>query len=333
MPFFSIIIPVYNGLSHGLPKCLESIFSAEAFGRGNLEVVCVDDCSTDGTREYLKTIERSHGITLVFNEYNLRQGGAKNIGIRVATGKYILFIDQDDYYHENSVDFAFEYLKKNMDLDVLVLDSAWQQLGTHSNRLQLNLPNKQKLSGREFINENGFVFAPWRMCCRREFLLSNSLYFQEHTRIEDIDWGVKVCLHAKLMQYQPILLVHYNRYSAQTTSLMSHDINVIHDQLWVALRLKEVADATVPESFSLERVVRHHYHVGLKAMCLCNCPIKDKVDCLRKFCRQAPPDNLVAFAGEHPLFYSITSVLIRPIFYFGISIINWWRWHTVWRVR
>lgn len=58
-PFFSIVIPVYNGLTLGLPKCLDSIWR-QPLDKSIYEVICVDDCSTDGTRAWLWEQTASH---------------------------------------------------------------------------------------------------------------------------------------------------------------------------------------------------------------------------------------------------------------------------------
>ena len=76
-PFFSIIIPVYNGVSMGLPQCLDSIW-AQPLGEELYEVIAIDDCSTDNTCDWLHGQERLHPTLRVLeNEVNIRQGGQK----------------------------------------------------------------------------------------------------------------------------------------------------------------------------------------------------------------------------------------------------------------
>lgn len=82
-PFFSIIIPVYNGLSHDLPVCLNSIWQ-QPLDESLYEVICVDDCSVDGTREWLDEQQQEHGnLRVIRNEINIRQGGGRNRGMRM----------------------------------------------------------------------------------------------------------------------------------------------------------------------------------------------------------------------------------------------------------
>ena len=97
-PFFSIIIPVYNGLSHDLPICLESIWQ-QPLSPSLYEVICVDDCSTDDTHEWLDEEATKHSnLRIIKHTVNKRQGGGRNTGVKVAKGKYLLFIDHQAKY-------------------------------------------------------------------------------------------------------------------------------------------------------------------------------------------------------------------------------------------
>ena len=76
-PFLSIIIPVYNGLYTGLPECLDSIWN-QPLDKELYEVITVDDCSNDGTREWLHEQAKIHAnMQAIDNEVNIRQGGGQ----------------------------------------------------------------------------------------------------------------------------------------------------------------------------------------------------------------------------------------------------------------
>lgn len=76
-PFFSIVIPVYNGLTHDLPICLNSIWQ-QPLDSSQYEVICVDDCSTDNTRAWLAEQQKLHSnLQVIHNERNIRQGGGE----------------------------------------------------------------------------------------------------------------------------------------------------------------------------------------------------------------------------------------------------------------
>lgn len=76
-PFFSIIIPVYNGLSHDLSICLDSIWT-QPIDASLYEVICVDDCSIDGTCYWLNEQTKLHSnLVVIRNSVNIRQGGVE----------------------------------------------------------------------------------------------------------------------------------------------------------------------------------------------------------------------------------------------------------------
>ena len=98
----SIVIPIFNGAKH-ITNCLNSIWAQELCA-DDYEVICVDDCSTDNTVEVLNNINKEHqNLKVVKNKTNRRAGGSRNHGVLEARGKYIYFIDADDYFHEKAL--------------------------------------------------------------------------------------------------------------------------------------------------------------------------------------------------------------------------------------
>ena len=90
----SIIIPVYNAIKY-LPKCIESILSQTY---GNLEVIFVDDSSTDGSGEYIeKIIDRFKQARLIKNETNIKPFLSRIKGFEQCTGDFVICLDSDDY--------------------------------------------------------------------------------------------------------------------------------------------------------------------------------------------------------------------------------------------
>ena len=94
----SVVIPLYNGSDH-IKKCIEQLDNQDC--RFPFEVFIVDDASTDNSAEIvelqIKELKQSENFHLIRSPKNGRAGSARNIGIKAATGEYILFIDQDDY--------------------------------------------------------------------------------------------------------------------------------------------------------------------------------------------------------------------------------------------
>lgn len=108
----SIIVPVYNMATEGkLNYCLDSLVGQTIRGLYDYEILCVDDASTDDSLEILLDYQKRYPelVRVIPNPVNLRQGGAKNAGLRVAQGEWIGFIDSDDWV---SPDYYEKLLKK-----------------------------------------------------------------------------------------------------------------------------------------------------------------------------------------------------------------------------
>ena len=102
---FSIIIPNYNEEKY-IKRCLDSIFN-QTMNKGKYEVIVIDDGSTDKSIEIIKQYD-----VKLLNSNRLGAGGARNKGLDIASGKYIILLDGDDYLYENDV---LEKLDKKLD--------------------------------------------------------------------------------------------------------------------------------------------------------------------------------------------------------------------------
>ena len=320
IPFFSIIIPIYNGLTHGLPKCLDSIWN-QPLDTSLYEVICVDDCSTDNTREWLMVQGKEHSnLRIIYNEENLRQGGSRNKGIRASQGKYIVFIDQDDYYHYDAIAQIYEHLKE-IDLQILIVDCTYQYFGKENNKLQHNFPNQEVMTGDEIIACNSIPYAPWKFIIERDFIIDKKLFFIEHERIEDIDWVHKVVHYADRVQYQPILFIHYNKYPESTTMSSFFSKEVVYSGLRMANRLRNLVDDFEDEKCRnyLIWLVKRNYYNNIRAFFFFYDSVAEKQrNILENVIVDKKNDKLVRFSVSFPYIYSIFTNICIP---FSMAII------------
>lgn len=317
LPLISIIIPVYNGKTHYLPECLESIWN-QNIDDTLFEVLCVDDCSTDDTVNWLYKQKQKHiNLTIVQNTKNIRQGGARNNGIKRANGRYVLFIDQDDYYHVNSISKVIEHITKH-DLDILICDSAYQVRGHESNQLQLNFKNTDITDGINFVKRNGWVFAPWRLCIRKDFLLSNNIQFEENVRIEDVDWAVKLLFYAKQVKYLPIILIHYNKGNTGTTDNMFKDYETLKSNIIAGNRTYKLAQTLYSLSeikCLVLNVADFYYYFSCKCILGLYCTHLKKIELLDLIPKDLESKYfLVRFAKLHPHIFCYISTFSIPLY-------------------
>ena len=117
-PFISIIIPVYNS-EKLLKQCLDSVLNQTL---NNIEIICVDDGSTDNSFEILKEYEKKDNRVIALTQKNSGAGVARNKGVEIAKGKYIAFIDSDDWIEHDALEKLYNNIENN-DSDMVLFNS------------------------------------------------------------------------------------------------------------------------------------------------------------------------------------------------------------------
>ena len=108
MPKISVIIPVYN-VERFLKKCLESVINQTL---SDLEIICINDGSTDKSLSILNSFAQKDNRIIVINQDNQGQSCARNAGLSIATGKYIGFVDSDDWIDLDFYEKLYNTAKK-----------------------------------------------------------------------------------------------------------------------------------------------------------------------------------------------------------------------------
>lgn len=176
---FSIIVPVYNSEAY-LTACLESIRNQKY---KNFEVICVDDGSTDDS---IKILEYFNYIDSRFRYCSIKNSGpstARNKGLDIASGKYILFVDSDDFYSSNALELLSKEIE-NTKSDVITnyVFSANIYPNHMSNEwLEKHLQCQNKIFEKfdfKIFDENPFLGVHiWKWAFNREFLKKNKITF------------------------------------------------------------------------------------------------------------------------------------------------------------
>lgn len=173
-PKFSIIIAAYN-IENYIAKCIESVLTQTY---SNYEVIVVDDGSKDGTKSKIREFEGK--IKFIEHENNKFLGGTRNTGIEAANGKYILFIDGDDYLNNNYVLEKLDNLIGEQSVDVIYM--GFEIIGKKTATI---IPSNENCTKQFRIAGDRYTNA-WSKCWRREFLLENNLRFPENRYYEDV---------------------------------------------------------------------------------------------------------------------------------------------------
>lgn len=220
----------------------------------------------------------------------------------------------------------YEHLKEYNDIEVFVSDSAWQFKGHESNKLQLNLPFREVCSGWEFIQRNGVVLAPWRICIQRKFYIKHDLKFPECCRIEDVDWACTVLYYAKRIQYRPVLLVHYIKGETGQTDNMYRNVEILKANIIAGNRTWNVASTLYKDSpvqENIKNVAEMYYNYSCRYLCGMFKPLKVKRDIIGLIVIPNSRYKLVDFALKHATLFSILSNLGVPAFR-SVRIVKRW---------
>ena len=205
----SIIIPVYNA-SHYINRCIDSILR-QAVCENDYEIICIDDNSTDNSREIIEEYVSSHSnIRLICHNQNRQQGAARNTGLNAAKGEYIWFVDIDDYITDNILSWLYDRDITSGQVDIFQFNSISEKLDGsifHEDFLECPL----SMTGLDFLKyemENNYrnrVKATWSKWYRCDFLKKNSLYFKEGIYWEDVSHTLNCFIHADKVKYEPII--------------------------------------------------------------------------------------------------------------------------------
>lgn len=187
---FSIIIPVYN-VEKYIGRCMDTVMH-QTFD--DYEVIVVDDETPDNSMDIVrKYAEEFPGKIHMIRQKNTRQGGARNRGVTMAQGEYILFVDSDDYVHTDMLRIVDERLRENP-CDILVFShAAVSEAGAVIPDIEYR-PEPGIYKPREKTELVNMICAPWQKAFRRSFYLESGFRFPEKILYED---GVTRFLYAK----------------------------------------------------------------------------------------------------------------------------------------
>ena len=221
---YSILVPLYNK-----KECLIKYFSKivkQSFD--NYEIVVVDDASTDGSYEYLKDSYKN--IKVIRNSENHGLGYTRNVLIHNAKGKYLIFVDPDDYIE---IDLLSEIDKEIEDVDILRFQNVIepmtpnrieQEMGKDKYRYGCNPVDN--ITGEEALlkwclGERNINTFPWTYVIKKD--LYNGVYYPELNNLED--FAITPYLIAKAKKIKAITFVGYH-YLLYDNSLSSNDNNL-----------------------------------------------------------------------------------------------------------
>ncbi|MBR1737723.1 MAG: glycosyltransferase, partial [Firmicutes bacterium] len=198
------VVPVYNSEKY-LVNCLTYLVNQTL---PEIEIICVDDCSSDESPDILRDFASQFPdkVKVIRHEKNLGRGGARNTGIRAATGEYIGFVDSDD---QISVDMYEKLYAKAKEDDYDIVDCAYHDQKSGSNLLVVGSDMTGTLDKAKrcaLIDEVGYVYTK---IMKRSLIIDNNVFFREGIIYEDVDFMCMLFLLAeKIANVEEVLYIY-----------------------------------------------------------------------------------------------------------------------------
>ncbi|MDR3151609.1 MAG: glycosyltransferase [Holosporaceae bacterium] len=232
MPKLSLIIPIYNG-SQYLRECLNSAVNQLVW---DIEIICINDGSTDNSAVVLDEYSRSYSRITVINQQNAGPGVARNVGLNAASGKYIAFMDSDDWIFPNIYSCSLPLFED--DVDMVIFDV--NIFGGNDNPMKKYF--RQKFRGP--IEINGDVIlntptCPWNKIYRKDIIDKYDIRFPDGLLYEDNFFHWKYMMHASKAYFLSEKLYNYRIRENSIIRQMKSKSSKVNDHFLVCLKIFE----------------------------------------------------------------------------------------------
>lgn len=199
-PILTIIVPVYN-VEKYLSECLESLINQTL---RNIEIILVDDASTDRSREIIKFYgDSDHRIKVIYNDQNQGPSKSRNKAINIAQGDYIGFVDSDDFVTKEMFEKMYNASVKS-DADIVCCGHQDYYEGKVLKAHPPALNSKEIIKHEEMLSfiagahKSKFLWFTWRNIYRRDLIIQNNIsYDEEMVYAEDNIFNLYAFYHAK----------------------------------------------------------------------------------------------------------------------------------------
>lgn len=216
----TVIVPCYN-VEKYIDKCVQSLINQTY---KNLEIILVDDCSTDNTWKIINKYSKNYeNIKCMKNEKNSGAGYSRNIALKQAKNDYISFIDSDDYIENNYYESMMKQLKLEKS-DLIVCD-IFVKYDSVDGTNQRSIACEGKIEKYNFIH-NGLAASPCNKIFKKEDLLKYP--FPEGIMNEDIATVMAIIINSKKISYNNEVYYNYiqRKSSVQNSSLNNSRLDI-----------------------------------------------------------------------------------------------------------
>ena len=208
----SVIVPVYND-EKNIIRCLESLFNQTL---KELEIIVVNDASTDGTLSVLQAYRNAHEFSIISVETNSGAGHCRNVGIRCAKSPYVTFVDSDDWLDMSTYSICADQFLHSP--DVIVFGLEYNDVLHNHSEMKYRYEHNYDISGDYALglyahtlpNEIQITPIVNNKIYRKEFLLEKSIFFHEGIKYQEDDaFTFEVLVNANKVKIVSNCCYHY----------------------------------------------------------------------------------------------------------------------------
>ena len=212
--FFTVVIPVYNSAKF-LEQCIRSVIN-QSFK--NVEIILINDASSDGSQKICERYNKNYNLRLINNVKNLGVGISRNRGLKASSGRYIIFLDSDDYLLKDSLKKLKYIIEKNRYPNV-VLNNIVQNKITNIDHGVLKYFGSKVKTKNEFLSvltrKKLFINECWRIVISKKLINQNKIFFKNIKIAEDACFVVKVFILMKsIIINKNKFLFHRSRFNS-----------------------------------------------------------------------------------------------------------------------
>ncbi|MFT4803185.1 MAG: glycosyltransferase involved in cell wall biosynthesis [Mariniflexile sp.] len=232
----SVIIPVYN-VEKYIEKCILSVVNNN-LPVEDFEIIVVDDDSPDNSVSIVRSMMTGYAQIKLISQKNKGLGGARNTGILNASGKYVLFLDADDYLKENALKYVITFASENK-LDILEFGAIG--VGEKGDEVYRNSKLTDIiLSGFEYLDNSNYMNSACNKLYAVSFLNKYALRFKERIFIEDFEFNTRAFYYANKVQAIANILGSF----VQTANSITRNVDS-EKNLKMVEDIREVIDLTL----------------------------------------------------------------------------------------
>lgn len=263
-PKVSVIVPVYNTAQY-LSRCLDSIVNQSL---SEIEILVFDDCSTDGSVNIIHDfLKKSNNIIFIQNDKNVGLGAIRNLGVQRANGKYIMFVDSDDWIDINACETLYQIAEKNK-LEIIV-GKYQENYGEKPQKVEYNLNTEIEINnGETFIKQYEITSYVWDKFWLKEHLIAHNLKNEEGRYYEDVSFTLVGLLLARRVASIKYQFIYYYIPNLTSISRMAPTNKHLRDRLWVMSYFIEKIDFYDDKEIVvvIQRMLAIHIRAGLSSL-------------------------------------------------------------------